>query len=128
MGIASALVFVLIAAASTWAVMSYLDRQYVSLHDGCAPRKPNHTITVKNNDAVVSSDVILRCDTLSVINLDDTSRMMAFGVHDNHTSYDGVTEKVLNKGESFTVTLVQAGEFIVHDHDNDTVQAKFHVQ
>ncbi|HEY8992407.1 MAG TPA: hypothetical protein VIM37_00995 [Candidatus Microsaccharimonas sp.] len=111
-----------------WAVSAYLDQQYASLHDGCYPNKPNHTIVVKDDKATPSTEVANRCDTLTVTNLDDESREMAFGVHDKHTAYDGITEEILTKGQSFTVTLVQTGSFKVHDHEHDEVQAVFQVK
>jgi hypothetical protein len=117
-----------LAGAGLWAVSAYLDQQYASLHNGCYPNKPNHTIVVKDNKAVPSTEVVNRCDTLTVSNLDDESREMAFGVHEKHTAYDGISEQVLKKGQSFTVTLVQTGTFKVHDHEHDEVQAVFQVQ
>jgi hypothetical protein len=53
---------------------------------------------------------------------------MAFGLHENHTAYDGVLEKFLQKDQSFTVNLIQTGTFRVHDHENDAVQATFVVK
>ena len=113
---------------AVWAVSSYLDHQYASLHDGCYPNQPNHTIVVKDDRADPVRLEMNRCDTLTVTNLDDVSREMAFGVHEKHLAYDGITEKVLNKGESFTVTLVQTGDFKVHDHEHDEVGATFLVK
>jgi len=123
-------VILAVAAAfgAVWAITSYLDHQYASLHDGCYPNQQSHSIVVKDDKAVPADFVANRCDTLTVTNLDDESREMAFGVHDKHTPYDGVSEKVLNKGESFTVTLVQTGHFKVHDHEHDEVEALFEVK
>jgi hypothetical protein len=117
-----------LAGGGLWAVSAYLDQQYASLHDGCYPNRPNHTIVVQDDKAIPSTEVANRCDTLTVTNLDDESREMAFGVHEKHTAYDGITEQVLEKGQSFTVTLVQTGTFKVHDHEHDEVQAVFQVK
>lgn len=117
-----------LAVGSYFAITSYLNHQYASLHDGCYPNQTNHTIVVKDDKAVPSMSEANRCDTLTVTNLDDESREMAFGQHEMHTAYDGVTEKVLEKGQSFTVTLVQTGKFKVHDHEHDEVQATFEVK
>ena len=106
----------------------YLDRQYAGLHEGCAPRQMNHLVVVKDNVISPSDFTANRCETLTVTNLDDSERMMAFGVHEQHVAYDGVSEKVLQKGESFTVVLIQTGSFKVHDHDNDEVKSTFEVK
>jgi len=41
--------------------------------------------------------------------------------------YDGVAERVLGKGQSFTITLNQAGNFHWHDHLHDEVEGYFTV-
>lgn len=67
------------------------------------------------------------CDRLTITNLDDKSRNMAFGRHEKHVSYDGVTEKLLRRGESLSVMLVKPGDYIFHDHYDDGVRATFTV-
>jgi hypothetical protein len=124
----AAIFAIAVSFGAVWAISSYLNHQYASLHDGCYPNQTNHTIVVKDDKAIPSATEGKRCDTLTVTNLDDESREMAFGLHEKHTPYDGVTEKVLAKGESFTVTLVQTGNFKVHDHEHDEVQATFEVK
>ena len=106
----------------------YLDQQYSTLNEGCAPRQAEKIFTIKDNVISPSNIVANRCETLTVINLDDTERMIAFGVHDHHTPYNGFEEKVLQKDQKFTVTLVQTGSFKVHDHHDDDVKATFEVK
>lgn len=125
------LVITLIIAAtfgSIRIVSAYLDQQYVSLHDGCAPRQTNHIVTIENN--VMSQDHVaaLRCDTLTIKNLDADTRLMAFGVHEKHVTYDGISEQEIGQNQSFTVTLIQKGDFKVHDHHNDDVKTTFTVE
>lgn len=117
-----------LAGVSYVATSSYLNHQYASLHGGCSPNQTNHTIVVKNGRAVPNSLQAARCDTLTITNLDDESRMIAFGHHEMHMAYDGVSEKMLEKDQSFTVTLVQTGDFRLHDHEHDEVQATFEVK
>ena len=130
--IAIILIALVLGAAATYGsiivVSSYLDQQYTSLHDGCPPRQSNHVITIQNNIASPEHVAALRCETLTVKNLDTPTRLMAFGVHEKHISYDGISEQELGQSESFTVTLVQTGDFIIHDHHNDDVKSTFTVQ
>lgn len=123
------IVFTAIGAyGAVWAVSAFLDRQYASLHGGCYPSKINHTIVLKDNQATPSSTVGKRCETLTVINTDNQSRTMAFGLHANHVFYDGITEQVLEKGQSFIITLIQIGNFKIHDHEHEEVKATFQVR
>jgi hypothetical protein len=69
-----------------------------------------------------------KCDVLMIVNLDDNDRLVAFGRHDSHISYDGVSEKNLRQGESLTVTLVRTGEYLFHDHLDDRVKGTFEVR
>jgi len=86
-----------------------------------------HIVTIKKSVVSPSHTTALLCDRLAITNLDDTARLMAFGVHEKHQAYDGVIEKALTKGQSASVTLVQAGNFKFHDHVHDEVQGTFTV-
>lgn len=68
------------------------------------------------------------CDTLTITNSDPKTRLVAFGHHDSHKEYDGVTEKILRQGQSFTVTLNEKGTYTVHDHYDDAAEATFTVK
>jgi hypothetical protein len=111
-----------------WAVSGFLDKQYARLHDGCLPHTPNHVIVVKDNKASPPNTIGNRCDTLMITNLDDISRKIAFGLHDNHVRYDGVDEQALSKGQTLTITLIQTGYFSLHDHLDEKAFATFQVR
>ena len=117
-----------IAYVSIWGLTKYLDNQYASLHAGCRPNQAVHEIVIKNNIAAPDHVSANRCEVLKITNLDTAGRLMAFGVHDHHTAYDGISEKALSKGQSFTVTLIQKGNFLVHDHDDEEVGSTFEVK
>lgn len=117
-----------IIAGAVLLTSSFLDNQYASLHAGCYPRQPQHTIIIENNTVTPAHVDANRCDTLMVKNLDNESRLMAFGVHNKHIAYDGIKEQLLLKGESFTTTMIQTGDFKVHDHEDDDVGATFTVR
>jgi biopolymer transport protein ExbD len=67
------------------------------------------------------------CDTLTITNSDPKTRLVAFGHHDSHKEYDGVTERVLKQDQSLTVTLNEKGTYTVHDHYDDAAEATFTV-
>ncbi len=83
---------------------------------------------IQNNTVTVYDHVSAkRCDKLMITNKDNTAREIAFGLHSHHEAYDGVTERVLGKDDSFTVTLNQTGSFRWHDHLHDEIQGFFTV-
>lgn len=93
----------------------------------CQGNHAVHAVIIRNDKVVPSHTAGKRCDTLVITNLDDTPRIMAFGPHENHVSYDGVSERYLSKDGKFSVTLVQPGNFLFHDHENPAVQGTFTV-
>lgn len=87
-----------------------------------------HIITVENGVASPSHINAMQCDHLTILNRDDDIRLMAFGRHDAHITYNGIEQQPLIKNQSFSVTLVKPGEFLIHDHEHDEVQATFTVK
>src|SRR3989344_4139794 len=67
----------------------------------------SHQVRIRADKASPAHIDAKLCDKLTITNRDDRDRLMAFGQHDNHISYDGVSERVLGKGQSLTVTLVK---------------------
>ena len=93
----------------------------------CRGNHALHVVTIKDN---IMSPVYTQaklCDTLTITNDDNTLRLVAFGPSDHHVAYDGVTEKLLQQGQSLTVTLNQAGSFTFHDHLHSTLVGQFAV-
>jgi len=117
-----------VTVGAIFGVSVYLDRQYSSLHDGCAPRQTNHKVVIKDDKMTPQHVSGNRCETLTITNSDDKHRMIAFGVHNNHVAYDGISEHDLPFNQNFTVTLVQTGEFIFHDHMDEEVSATLEVK
>lgn len=93
----------------------------------CKVQRQNHKAVILNNSISPALTRASLCDTLTIINNDETVRLIAFGPHDDHQPYDGVAEKELSKGQSFTITLNQIGTFHFHDHIEDVAQADFTV-
>lgn len=93
----------------------------------CQSTPTQHVVTIQHDTMSPTHIDGKLCDTLQIKNLDNVSRAIAFGDHDHHVPYDGVTERVLDKNESFTITLNQTGAYHFHDHFHDEVTGTFTV-
>jgi plastocyanin len=94
----------------------------------CRQTNINHTVIIQDDKVSPNHTDGHLCDTLTIKNLDSVTRFIAFGQHDHHQPYDGITKDTLNQNESFTITMDQAGEFMFHDHAHDEVEGTFSVQ
>jgi hypothetical protein len=94
----------------------------------CTGTHTAHEVLIRNNQVIPKNTIADRCDTLTITNLDDQERIVAFGQHEHHEAYDGVTERYLSQGGRLTVTLIQPGNFRFHDHEDDSVQGTFTVK
>ena len=88
---------------------------------------PVHVVTIQGGQVNPAHTDAKLCESLTIKNLDKQSRLMAFGPHEEHVPYNGIAERLLGQGESFTVTLNQAGSFRFHDHLDDEAQGTFSV-
>ena len=93
----------------------------------CQDKGTAHVVIIQNNSANPQHTSATLCDTLTITNSDNRERLIAFGPHDDHQPYDGITEKVLDKGQDLTITLNQAGTYHFHDHIGDVAQGDFTV-
>lgn len=94
----------------------------------CAsPNKTVHTVNIVDGKAMPADVQAHLCDTLTIVNDDHEPREMAFGLHEAHEPYNGVTERFLNPHQSFSVVLNQTGTYRFHDHLDDSSQGYFHV-
>lgn len=93
----------------------------------CTTKGAAHTVVIQDNVVTPDHTQASLCDTLTILSKDNRIRLMAFGPHDDHQPYDGVGEKTLEQGQSFTVVLDQAGSFTFHDHLDDSVIGYFTV-
>jgi plastocyanin len=88
----------------------------------------HYDLVIKNDKFSPNSISATRCDTLTIKNLDNRGRLIAFGKHEAHTAYDGISERYLTKDESFSLTLDKTGSYIMHDHEEEEVKASFTVR
>ncbi|MEX2014702.1 MAG: cupredoxin domain-containing protein [Candidatus Saccharimonadales bacterium] len=96
--------------------------------EDCLTKGPDHMIEIKNDKFTPESVDAKICDELTIVNKDEKLRLVAFGLHDKHIYYDGITENALKKDESMTITLNQIGTYIFHDHLQEEVEGQFSVQ
>lgn len=94
----------------------------------CRQQGTHHTVALRNDMAEPLHTKAKRCDRLTITNYDDKVRGVAFGIHDKHVAYDGVTQRNLAKGQSLTITLNQTGSYLFHDHNQETVGGEFSVE
>lgn len=104
---------------------SYLN--HAAAPHSCTGNHTNHTVIIKDGIATPSHIDTPQCDTLTITNADTEDRLIAFGLHDRHEPYDGITVQPLKTNQSFTVTLHQVGSFRFHDHIHDEVEGTFTV-
>lgn len=88
----------------------------------CRQKGAAHVVTIANSKMTPGTTTASLCDTLTIKNADAINRDVAFGNHDHHVAYDGITERRLAQNESFTVTLNQTGTYHFHDHLHDEVE------
>lgn len=93
----------------------------------CGVQHVDHKVIIQDNKMNPEHTDGKLCDTLTIQNDDDRLRWIAFGEHEHHTPYDGVTTRQLKKGESFTITLNKVGDYKFHDHLQDETAGTFTV-
>jgi len=93
----------------------------------CNGSHGTHKVVILGNQVIPQHTEAKVCDKLVITNEDSAERLMAFGPHDHHISYDGVTERLLTQDQSLNVTLIQIGTFTFHDHADEQVIGSFTV-
>jgi hypothetical protein len=93
----------------------------------CPTHGATYNVIAKNGAFTPQHTEARFCDELTITNLDQQQRLIAFGPHENHVAYDGVSERLLAQRQSLTLTLVQSGSFLFHDHLDDSVIGSFTV-
>lgn len=93
----------------------------------CRSTGDSHRVNIQNDTLMPAEISGKLCDSLVIANLDNKLRLIGFGEHEHHQAYDGVYQKSLAAGQSFTVILNQVGTFRFHDHFDDSVVGNFTV-
>jgi hypothetical protein len=114
-------------AGTRYFTQKSLSKDIMSDSDCSKYTQTNHLVVFKDGASIPAKVDATQCDSLTVTNLDTMQHLLAFGPHDAHITYDGISEKKLNEGDSITVTLVKTGTFLLHDHNNDKYQTTFTV-
>jgi len=122
---------VLVVMGMMWAARTILAGEpssHASSTVACTTYGVDHLVTIKDDRASQTTIVGRLCDTLTIVNEDPTFREIAFGPHEEHQAYDGVTAKLLEKGQSLKVVMNQVGAYHFHDHIHDEVEGDFIVR
>ncbi|HEX5797962.1 MAG TPA: cupredoxin domain-containing protein [Candidatus Saccharimonadales bacterium] len=121
-------IFVALISFGTFFIAKNATKREAVKAEDCESIGLEHSVEVKNDEFAPKSVDAKICDELTIINRDEKLRLIAFGLHNEHIYYNGVTEKILKKDEELTITLNQAGTYIFHDHLQEEVQGEFSVQ
>jgi hypothetical protein len=127
--IGSTVLIILIASGLAWMTFVLSNRHFASVKQNqtCSLPAVTHYVTIEHNVVSPSHTDAQHCDRLTIVNKDDATRLIAFGVHDRHIAYDGITERALKKGSQLTVMLKQTGSFHFHDHLQNEAAGTFTV-
>jgi hypothetical protein len=87
-----------------------------------------HKFIIEDDRVSPSHVDAVRCDRLVITNVDTHRRLIAFGKHDRHISYNGVSERLLSQNESIELTLGHSGTYLFHDHANEKIRGTFTVK
>jgi cytochrome o ubiquinol oxidase operon protein cyoD len=93
----------------------------------CHGTKDNHKVVISGGKVSPAHTTAHQCDTLTFINEDDAVRDLSFGSHPDQVSYAGESEVSVRKGRTETITLSESGEYMFHDHLDETVTGHFSV-
>jgi plastocyanin len=129
-GASFVLVGALVITASSLLANHYLSAQDVANKAKfvtCKQTGVAHTVTLQDNKANPQHTFGKLCDTMTITNKDSQPRLIAFGPHEDHQPYDGVTERILGQGQSLTITFNEIGNYHFHDHIADVIQGDFTV-
>ncbi|MFI5271211.1 MAG: cupredoxin domain-containing protein [Candidatus Saccharimonadales bacterium] len=96
--------------------------------DVCPHIGKTYTVTIKDSVISPKNTDAKKCDQITFLNKDNVTRNIAFGPHEHHVPYDGVTERLLDQNQSFTITLVSVGQYHFHDHFHDELTGTFSVE
>ena len=82
----------------------------------CSKKGKTHQVAIQNGVVKPATTNAKLCDTIVIKNTDSETRKIGFGDHDKHVAFSGVEEKLLKKGESFSLLVTQTGTAYFHDH------------
>lgn len=88
----------------------------------------NHKVELKNNTVTPRHVDARLCDTITIMNLDDVTRDIEFGVHDSHKTYAGEHGTDIRPRRNMVITLTELGTHRFHDHNQDEVSGDFTVR
>ena len=86
-----------------------------------------HSLTIRNNTIVPARIMAQKCDTLTIINLDNQAHQITLGTPTSPISYDGVPERLLARNQTLSVVLIRTGTFFFYDRTDTRIHGAFTV-
>ena len=93
----------------------------------CQGQHEGHTVTIKDGQVSPSRTLAIKCDRLTIVNEDKISRKITFGTHPENQVYAGMSELVIRRGLSKTITLSENGTYQFHDQQHPEAAGSFTV-
>ena len=93
----------------------------------CTSKGMQHQLQLSKDAFSQDSLTVERCDTIVIENNDTLSYDLNFGKHDKHIAYPGYRPSTLAPYKSVTITVVEVGEFELHDHFRDNAELQLTV-
>jgi cytochrome o ubiquinol oxidase subunit IV len=87
----------------------------------------NHQVTINAGKVSPTATSARLCDTLTLVNQDDATRAIVFGVYPQQQSYGGQSELSVHKNYPKTITLNQSGTYVFYDSLYPNVTGSFTV-
>lgn len=92
--------------------------------------RPAHSLDVSLTDSGFNPQnlEIARCDQLVFHNDSDQTYVLAVGEHEHHLPYPGFDESDLKPRAVQKIQMSVAGHYLIHDHDDEKLQANIHIK
>lgn len=94
----------------------------------CTKPGQGYYLTVDHDKLSEDQLTVRRCDTITITNTDDLTYWFNFGPHSHHIQYPGFEPTLQHGHSSVTITAVQTGSYLVHDHLRDTAELHLTVE
>ena len=93
----------------------------------CYAAGNNHDIRLAGDAFSTPQLTVKHCDTITISNAGPEEYLLAFGSHDNHSTYPGFAPQTLRAKEFLAIDAIQLGTYTIHDHLRDKAQLEIKI-